>query len=766
MNTLRPNDVFETNIKGIGAVKVPYLNGELFEQKEVDKAKSRFPQKYFHDLLNLFLQYNFTIDENDPNDAEIGVDPEMLGKIFENLLEDNKDKGAFYTPKEIVRYMCKKSLISYLCSHVAVKHESIKALVNNHQLTDKLQEDVNTCKQINKFLQDVKVCDPAIGSGAFPMGVMNEIFSCRRVLHDNIEEDVTAETQAQIKRDIIQNNIYGVDIEQGAVDIARLRFWLALVVDSVQPEPLPNLDYKIMQGNSLIESYKGLDLSNLLHNEVLFVSTKSQELPKLLRAYYRETDNEAKRKLRNEIDFTIKQYIYLAGYQDTVEIPNSDFFLWHTYFQEVFKDSGFDIVIGNPPYISAPDQIANRILVQQRENIIKSKKYSSLYQKWDLYIPFIENGIHLAAPKGIITMIVPYPLTNQTYGKKLRELILQEYTLFELCDLNGTKIFNNATVSNCIPFISKEFNSENKTIAISHIHDGKSITLDYEKTVQQLMPDAKTSVWYIEEKARDTSRHDDMHILGDYCYISVGMVLNADEKKAKGEFSKEDLISETRDAVHNRPYIEAKDISKYRINNIRYLEYDTVRCPSKLRRPTFRELYERDKLIFNRLGNLQVMIDNEVHYLQSDSSLLAIKWCDLANVENKSISSSIKKFSRLPRTEMECLSENVDLRFLLGVMNSNYAKNLLADLRSGDYHIYPEHIRNFPIPNATIEQQRQICSLVDYIINIKRTNKDADTTALEINVDKLVFHLYGLTYDEVKIVDPKTPITEEEYNKQ
>jgi hypothetical protein len=158
LNTLRPNDVFETNIKGIGAVKVPYLNGELFEQKEVDKAKSRFPQKYFHDLLNLFLQYNFTIDENDPNDAEIGVDPEMLGKIFENLLEDNKDKGAFYTPKEIVSYMCKESLILYLCSHVAAKYEDdIKTFVNNHQLTDKVTRRCEVlCKKINKYLARCK----------------------------------------------------------------------------------------------------------------------------------------------------------------------------------------------------------------------------------------------------------------------------------------------------------------------------------------------------------------------------------------------------------------------------------------------------------------------------------------------------------------------------------------------------------------------------------------------------------------------------------
>ena len=479
LNTFRPNDVFETNIKGIGAVKVPYLNGELFEQKEVDKAKSRFPQKYFHDLLNLFLQYNFTIDENDPNDAEIGVDPEMLGKIFENLLEDNKDKGAFYTPKEIVRYMCKESLIAYLCSHVAAKHEeSIKTLVNNHLLTDKLQEDANTCKRLNKYLQDVKVCDPAIGSGAFPMGVMNEIFSCRRVLHDNIEEDVTAETQAQIKRDIIQNNIYGVDIEQGAVDIARLRFWLALVVDSVQPEPLPNFDYKIMQGNSLVESYKGLDLSNLLHSEDLFVSTKAQELPKLLRGYYRETDNEVKRKLRNEIDFTIKQCIYLAGFQDTVEIPNSDFFLWHTYFQEVFKDGGFDVVIGNPPYIQL--QSNGGALSEQ----LHDKGYKTFAKTGDIYSLFYEKGWQVLKPMGVLCFITSNKWMRAAYGEKTRGFFAENTNPCLLIDFAGVKVFQSATVDTNILLFTKEKN-KHQTICVSPQKGEKDILSNLSLFVQQ-----------------------------------------------------------------------------------------------------------------------------------------------------------------------------------------------------------------------------------------------------------------------------------------
>ena len=183
----------------------------------------------------------------DPADMEIGVEPEMLGKIFENLLEDNKDKGAFYTPKEIVQYMCRESLIAYLGDN-----DKIRTLVTTHV------SDFNDTekKELIKNLKTVKVCDPAVGSGAFPMGMLNELFACRVALGEN-------EDAAEIKKQIVRENIYGVDIEKGAVDIARLRFWLAIIVDEKEPIPLPNLDYKIMQGNSLLESYEGIDLSNL-----------------------------------------------------------------------------------------------------------------------------------------------------------------------------------------------------------------------------------------------------------------------------------------------------------------------------------------------------------------------------------------------------------------------------------------------------------------------------------------------------------------------
>ena len=345
---------------------IPYLNGGLFERDEEDEPDSVFPAKYFSQLFQFFSEYNFTIDENDPNDAEVGVDPEMLGKIFENLLEDNKDKGAFYTPKEIVRYMCQESLIAYLETNTSIAADKLRNFVLS---PEESVADIPQQKRpkLIEALQNVKICDPAIGSGAFPMGLLNELLRCREAL------SVKHYDRAELKKSIIQNNIYGVDIEKGAVDIARLRFWLSIVVDEDTPSPLPNLDYKIMQGNSLIESFEGIDLSNLVKKQIpnknvdgIQTSILDEEidihqnrLSLLLSEYFTCCDHDRKVQLQNQISKSISAQLdankinsVTLSKLKTINIAaNNQFFLWHTWFADVFAKGGFDIVIGNPPYI-------------------------------------------------------------------------------------------------------------------------------------------------------------------------------------------------------------------------------------------------------------------------------------------------------------------------------------------------------------------------------------------------------------------------------
>ena len=647
------DDLYDTKVEGFHNCRIPYLNGGLFERDILEKKSCHFPASFFDSLLTMLSQYNFTIDENDPNDAEVGVDPEMLGRIFENLLEDNKDKGAFYTPKEIVQYMCRESLISYLQTDQREEDkECIRLFVSTHDAT--LLGDLK--EEIEQKLYNVKICDPAIGSGAFPMGLLRELFLCRSAIEPNIMENA-----ANIKRHIIQNNIYGVDIERGAVDIARLRFWLALIVDEKSPEALPNLDFKIMQGNSLLEQYKGVDLSTMTEKKVgteqyitifdSMLDVYRKNLRDKLAEYYVCPNHDKKMLLRKDIADIVKQELIEQSididFEDVDLSANSQFFLWHTWFHDVFSrpsKEGFDIVIGNPPYISAPTQIVSPELNEQRKRIVASKKYKSLNEKWDLYVPFMELGLQLLCPKGIFAMIVPYPLTNQKYGKKLRKMLAEEYRLLEIADLNGTKIFENATVSNCIPFIQNS--QPNGELRITQIFEDKIIREVLSKSPGALKQDDKNYVWNLTEEERTGNRFANMNVLGDFCYISKGMVVNANENTEKGAFRKEDLISDSLDAIHCRKYIEAKDIDKYQVKRVRYLEWNTERCPDKLSRPTFRELYDRPKLIMNCLGTINVTIDTEEHFLHNHSIYCAVLWKDLKDVINKSISSSVKKFCK------------------------------------------------------------------------------------------------------------------------
>ena len=416
---------------------------------------------------------------------------------------------------------------------------------------------------------------------------------------------------------------------------------------------------------------------------------------------------------------------------------------------------GFDIVIGNPPYISAPDQLKSDVLLKQRKLLAKSKRFKTLVKKWDLYIPFMEISIRqFLKDDGVFTMIVPYPLTNQTYGAKVRQMLVQDYDLFLLVDLKNIDVFETATVKNCIPFVRKS--SSTGKLWIATADEKKYISRSFEKGTEKLMPDGKACVWYTSQEMQNINKHAEMHVLGDFCYVSKGMVLNADEREERGTFRKEDLISLIKDDTHPREYIEAKDVDRYVIKRVRYLEYGTMRSPTKLSRPTFPELYNAEKLVFNCLGCINATLDASTHFLHNHSLYCAVLWNSLTSVQNNSIASSVKKFSKLKRSEMEKLSRQIDLRYLLGIMNSKYGDMLLISLRGGDYHIYPEHIRNIPIPLVSAENQIPIITLVDHILAAKKANPQADTSAWEGEIDQLVYQLYGLTEEEIAIVKRAT----------
>ena len=498
------NDLYDTRVFP-ERVRVPYLNGGLFEEDEADRCfkactDARFPAELFEKLFTFFEQYNFTIDENDPDDAQVGVDPEMLGRIFESLLEDNKEKGAFYTPKEIVQYMCRRSLTAYLQADIPKEKEKMRQAIDCFVRTKdynelRLKLPPSLREQVAERLRTVKICDPAIGSGAFPMGLLRELYLCRIALEDEVKED-PSKSHAEIKKEILQQNIYGVDLDRGAVDIARLRFWLSLVVDEELPQPLPNLDYKIMQGNSLLERYKDVDLSTLMPPQEIAgdrilslfdeqVDLRSQKLSEAKRRFYSATSHEEKEHLRSEIHRIIQerfdgvdgQNIDLSGVN---VFANPNFFLWHTWFSEVFSrptKEGFDIVIGNPPYgakLSDEDKRTFKKTYRSAQTI-KGRQKGSL----DTYSLFIELGYNLLNKGGCLAMIVPLSITSSDSLSGLHQL------LFSKCDdihissyaVRPKPVFENAVVNTSIISLRKTLSPMQHIYATKMYRKGKGFDL-------------------------------------------------------------------------------------------------------------------------------------------------------------------------------------------------------------------------------------------------------------------------------------------------
>lgn len=603
-------------------------------------------------------------------DFESDVDVNILGHIFENSLSEieevsqqinsgeapqtskRKQDGVFYTPQYITKYIVDNT-VGRLCSE---KKKELNIIEDDYLSDQRRQMQtkkrlLDQLQQYRQWLLQITILDPACGSGAFLNAALQFLMAEHKQI-DELEKKVlgySLEFQ-DVENYILENNLFGVDINEESVEIAQLALWLR----TAKPHrELNSLNENIKCGNSLISDPA------------------------------------------------------IAGEKS---------FNWLEQFPKVFEKGGFDVVIGNPPYVSAATQMANSFMADQRKGIIETNLFISLYQKWDLYIPFIELGIrHLCKEGGVCSMIVPYPLTNQLYGQKIREMLINDYHLYELSDLRGTKVFDDAIVTSTIFFVEKC--KEETEIAISKMNDS-SLHKVYSKTKESLVQDLKNYVWNLDKDTKKTDRHSQMNVLGDFCYISKGMVLNADEKTAKGAFKKEDLISLTKDDIHCREYVEAKDIDRYVINRIRYLEYETERSPSQLSRPTFRELYDCPKLLTNKIGSLKVVLDTN-RLLCDQTNRICVLWKDLNGVENISINSSVKKYSKVSRSELVFLSSTIDIKFLLVLLNSKYANYLLNSIRgSGNIDVNPEYIRNIPIPSISLESQKPFVAFADTMLSL------------------------------------------------
>ena len=743
-------------------IRIPYLNGGLFEEDELDTKQVKFKKEHFEELLEFFNQYNFTIDETDPDDQEIGVDPEMLGKIFENLLEDNKDKGAFYTPKEIVQYMCRESLIAYLQEKTGI---DTRDFVINHTHTFNESQKAN----ILKALLDVKICDPAVGSGAFPMGMMNELLACTQLLTGETK------TRSWLKKHIVKNNIYGVDIEKGAVDIARLRFWLAIIVDEKEPIPLPNLDYKIMQGNSLLECYNGVDLSHMLEAPSTGELDYNEEQRTLLKTNMDEYFDDNNHKDKTQKNDVIKSLVYdlasaTCGFSKNSEKDlelhekiwdgTTDFFLWHTWFNDVFNRpndcNGFDIVIGNPPYIK---ELGNEKVFAPINDTPFGKKYHA--GKMDYWFFFMHKALEILKKNGIISFITSRYWINSSGAKKLIKNIKETSEFINIVDIGDLKVFDNVVghhmisiltnsltkrdchylkISTDVENISKSVFDENRLIKADDLINSDleivvekrkniktSLTLDNVCFVSQGIVEASDRISQKMYKNNPDPKH----------YIGEGIFVLTKEETDKLKLTQEESnILEL--------YEDSGCINRYHIDysKTRNLIYSDV---------TNRQKIENEKNFSNLKKHLDYMSDYITSTYKPYGLHRARDYNDF--IQNKIIGPSMfetpcfaydnKKLFVGMSYNIVTAKDDTNLLFILALLNSNFAKNWFyenAKHRGIGVDVGVEKLRQFPVPDSSEEIQEEIIALVNSIIKLKNSNKD--TTEQEDILNKQVSRLY------------------------
>lgn len=704
---------------------IPYLNGGLFERDADDEPKSVFPAEYFRRLFQFFSEYNFTIDENDPNDAVIGVDPEMLGKIFENLLEDNKDKGAFYTPKEIVRYMCQESLIAYLDNETSIPEDKIRRFVLSPE--DGVS-DIPEAKRAKLLaaLENVKICDPAIGSGAFPMGLLNELLRCRETLAGEHYDRVA------IKKSIIYNNIYGVDIEKGAVDIARLRFWLSIVVDEETPSPLPNLDYKIMQGNSLLESFHGVDLSKLTYEknghkdkgEISLFDSETNKLQKtvsqLLAAYYSCSDHDKKTALQQRISDTINKQLEVQAIDENTLAQlrqinlagNDQFFLWHTWFSDVFNcengKSGFDIVIGNPPYVSVKS-------IPEDLKKIYTNYFTTAKGRFNLFTLFIELFYNISKISGVINLIIPEGIYSNIEYRFTRALLLEKCSIIKLCTF--TKRVFEASVDTTIIIASRKKLIDDNVFLID---------VDVKRTnnFSSQLEVMKYPYYIIPAKLTDRNKLIVEKLMLSNYYERIQKILEIQQGIIYSGQPKENVFADyVKDATY-KPILDGRDINRWMINwDIK--EYDKyLSYTNKLHRPREERLFVADKKILfpRRATKIMATIDTDQFYVLNTAYIGLMK------------------------------NAAFQMEYILGILNSRLIEYLYNQLFMG-WQITIPAIESLPVARISYKQQCDIARLVTNMIKQKKSDKYFDVKDEENQLNSFIYEAFGLNSNEIRTIE-------------
>jgi len=728
----------------------PYLNGGLFDKSATDfygDSKLTFPNGYFNQIFDTLNKYNFTVDESSPEFQYVAIDPEMLGRIFESLLAEQVDEhtgnskkkatGAFYTPREIVSYMCEQSLIEYLKTKIPDAPDRDRRIEELVRMPEAIFRDQDQNKRdkwrknlgkdrILSALDEILILDPAVGSGAFPMGMLNLLIKVYSRIDTSYEKNLEKH-----KRKILSRSLYGVDIEQTAIEICRLRAWLSIVVDIPEGEkvdPLPNLEFKFVCANTLIPlddteqatfttDHKLKDKLITIRDEYFKTSSKIKK-EKLQKDYLKTTqsvglfDNKKTKQLKSYKPFDISS--------------SSEF-----YDPELMHGvQAFDIVIGNPPYIRIHKQNQNK---ETKETI--KRIYQSAYKDFDYYVLFIEKGIYLLKKDGILSYITPDKYLVREYGSKIRKFILQ-YSILELFDLSrATDVFEAATY----PLISIIQKNDSK----------KTLTIKISKTIQSLN-EQYNKISILKEKCINEDRIEIIDPIYDMLIKKI--------------FSQNNRLSDVLDS--NQLFCGTPRASDYHEWS-KFVSSTTCSSTNTLRVLVCSNLkpYVIDHSKKVRTVGLAITAP---FFCNEKSVISKNRWSDFCFVPKILIRGNDTRISAVLDEQGSVfigiygikVYGNIknSYKYLLALLNSKLyqwiflIQNPSIKIGGGFFSINAPHILRLPYMNISESQNLIFNNLVDQIISQKKQNKDADTKNLESQIDQLVYKLYDLTPEEIEIV--------------
>jgi len=885
-NVGEPNEVridcFSNKVTNENRLSVPdYLFFDGAEHADLNRAygDSNHGNTKVRGLIEILKSYNFTIEENTPYEIEVALDPELLGKVFENLLASynpetkttaRKQTGSFYTPREIVNYMVDESIVAYLknklleeAAGVSVIGSSQTELFGNETRKGQLslEQKINSSNWVGKeteleenlrllltynreenpfdakdtallikAINDCKILDPACGSGAFPMGMLQKMVHILQKLDkDNSlwrelqRQKAIAETEKAFnigdkderqkrlldidetfdynasdygrKLYLIENCIYGVDIQPIAVQIAKLRFFISLVCDQNEDKnrdnlgirPLPNLETKFVASNTLI----GLQSENII--KPLSVYDLEEQLKEVRHKYFTARTPETKRKYRqldNELRKKISDELIKTGFPpgSADQISN-----WNPYDQNTHAEwydgywvfgisNGFDIIIGNPPYlrIQGVQEATPALIPYAKKNYVSAQKGN-----WDLYVLFTEAGYKMLKTNGILAFIQPHKFFQGDFGVGIRNFVAKEKCLYKIVHFGAEQMFESATNYTCLFFLQKKVRKTFRYIKVDKPDEWLQNTgsaPDY--ILPQPEKDQKWTFTCGEKQNILDKLQKQPQKLGDITRkIFQGIPTGADKvfvlqfknlesdqvlKCYSAALDKDILI----EISFVKPFLMGKDVRRYEKPGV--INY--VLFPYKLLNDKYVLLEEMD--IRNQFPLAwQYLIENQESLVARENNRFEKTWWQYSRPQNLTEFESIKimtpdianqgKFTidkgfnyhttTIYSFSFKEVGVTEKAEYWLGVLNSKLLWFFLQStgnvLRGGFFRFKTEYLKPFPVKRIDFKSTYEkfcydrIVENVNTILDFKENGKD--TFRFEAEIDALVFILYGFTEDEM-----------------